>query len=148
MMADLVTVDVKGLAELQENIKKLGAELATKGIKQSVAAGAKVIKTQTILNAPVDTGTLKRAILVKGVKEKQTPTFFQYIVGVRRGRNKKTKEDAFYWWFVENGHIDRSGKHIPAKPFLRPAFETKKYEAITAIKENLLKFIDKVGNRK
>jgi HK97 gp10 family phage protein len=142
-MADSVTIEVKGLIELQDNIKKLGAQLATKGIKQSVAAGAKVVKQQVIQNAPVRSGALKNAILVKGKKEKQTPTFFQYIVGVRRGRNKKTKQDAYYWWWVENGT-----SKMPAKPFLRPAFENKKFEAADKIKSSLLAFIDKYGNKK
>ena len=46
-------------------------------------------------------------------------------------------QDAWYWRFVEFGTVK-----MPARPFLRPAFEGKKREAVQAIKTRLSERIE------
>lgn len=45
-----------------------------------------------------------------------------------------------YWWLVEFGRRDGKGK----RPFLRPAFESKKVEALNIFKANMRKQVDKL----
>ena len=101
-------------------------------------------------------GTLKRSIYQTRMSEKCTPTTEVWKVDVRRGK-KKTKKgadqpDAYYAAWVEYGHYTRppsgggtlkmrraegrrSGavKWVPAQPFMRPAFESSKEEALSAM---------------
>jgi len=58
-----------------------------------------------------------------------------------RGRNSKGQKvgvrgRAFYWRYLEFGT-----KKMSAKPFMRPAIESKKQEALKAIEEELRKAV-------
>lgn len=142
-------VNVLGLKELNAALKELPDRIARNVLRGSVAAGAAVIRKEARDKAPVYTGpvsqghpppgTLKKAVYQKQIRELSGLTKQVFFVGVRAGPkvNRKTKEkdysvDAFYWRWVEFG----TGKS-PAKPFLRPAFEMKKFEALEAIKKYL-----------
>jgi HK97 gp10 family phage protein len=78
----------------------------------------------------------------KQVRETSGPDRQTFFVGVRQGlvRNQDgTKKDMpFYWKFMEFGT-----SKLPATPFLRPAFEAKKEDAIRRIGEKLDERIQK-----
>ena len=105
-------------------------------------------------------GTLKRAVYQTRMVEFCTPTVEVWKVDVRRGataRDRKgqriVSKDAFYALWVEYGHYVRTpgmseqehrkarstvdlylgAKWVPPRPFARPAFESKKDEAIKAM---------------
>jgi HK97 gp10 family phage protein len=106
-------------------------------------------------------GTLKRAIYTVRLVDKCTATLEAWKVGVRSGKNKTARRgasvvslDAYYASWVEYGHFARVGKGtskdakkaaqalgvaawVPAHPFMRPAFETKKGEAVRAMQAYL-----------
>jgi len=151
-MAEIQTV--VGLKELQAALKELPDRIAKNVLRGAVNAGASIIKKDAVARAPVFTGpvsaghpppgTLKRAIVQKQIKELSSQTKQTFYVTVRRGkqyRNQGKKgnlsQDAWYAKFVEFGT-----SKMPARPFLRPAFEAKKNEAIEAIKAYLTKRIE------
>jgi HK97 gp10 family phage protein len=122
-----VTVQVKGLRELQQRLATLPIEIGRKALRKSVAAGASVIRAAAKARAPISKGpvrrgngrpltppgTLKRAALIKYVKAESTDTQASYIVAFRKGkRAQKTNKDAFYASWVEFGHkiVPRRGK--------------------------------------
>lgn len=108
-------------------------------------------------------GTLKRAIYQARLSSKCEANIERWIVSVRRGRNAKSIKrggkqvslDAFYAMWVEYGHYARQPKAagsrkkrqanqragnvrwVPAKPFMRPALETKRAEAAQAFADYL-----------
>jgi HK97 gp10 family phage protein len=113
-------------------------------------------------------GTLRRAIIVKQIPEKSGATQQTYYVTVRQGKRYRGQgakgnksQDAFYAKWVEFGHYyvppkpkgaswkkhrdmtkgNAGAKWVPPKPFLRPAFEAKKRDAVAAIKAYLEKRI-------
>jgi HK97 gp10 family phage protein len=137
-MVDGVKIKVEGLAELDRKLRSLGPKIARSALRSSLNAAAQVIKKDAILRAPVLTGRLaKKAIYVTRSRSSATPTKEVYVVGVRQWkRGGKVKaygpQDAFYWRFLEFGT-----KHIAARPFLVPAFETKKQEAFERFKQKL-----------
>lgn len=142
-------VQIQGLAELEKKMIALGPKIALKALRGALVSGASQIKKDAIARAPIKTGKLRRAILIKRMP-KGNPFREQVIVGVRHGRKawKKQKDgkfdksrDAFYWTFIEFGFKDRGGKEISGKSFLRSAFETKKEKALDRIKEYLQKKI-------
>jgi HK97 gp10 family phage protein len=148
-MAKFESVQVQGLDQLAKALRELPQRVARNGLRAAVYAGAKVIRDEAKLQAPVATGdlganqpprgTLKRSVIMKQIPElsgAQKQTFF---VTVRHGKKYRKQgkkgnlsQDAWYWRFVEFGTVKMS-----ARPFLRPAFDMKKHEAVTAIKTRL-----------
>ena len=153
-MAKTEEVRVEGLDELAKALKELPKRLARNGLRASVYAGAKVIRDEARLKAPVATrqlganqqppGTLKRSIIMKQIPEQSDAQKQVFFVAVRHGkkyRNQGKKgnlsQDAYYAHFVEFGTVKMS-----PQPFMRPAFEGKKNEAVDAIKDKLAERIE------
>ncbi len=103
-------------------------------------------------------GTLKRSIVTTYVKERSNAQQVTYYVAVRQGKRYRGKgvkhnlsQDAFYATWVEFGHyyvapkpkgitwkVHRqtylsSDQYVPPHPFMRPAFESKKEQAVYAM---------------
>lgn len=128
----MVKAEIHGLEELNRKLRALGPFIRGRVLGGAVNAGAQVIRKAAVENAPIDSGRLKEAVFVKRMTDRNFPNA-QYIVGVRSGkRMKKSGKDAFYWKFVEFGT-----KHMAARPFLVPAFDTRKEEAADKIKDRL-----------
>jgi HK97 gp10 family phage protein len=147
MAGEMLSVDVNGLKELDAALKQLPDRIARNVLRGAVRAGAAEIRNEAKLKAPVYTGkvseghprpgTLKRAIYLKQASALSSLVQQTFVVGVRNGPkvNRKTKvkdygSDAFYWRWVEFGT-----QKMAARPFLRPAFEAKKFAALKAIQD-------------
>lgn len=144
-MADL---QVKGLRELGAAMRGLSADMAGKVARQAVAAGAGVSRKAIRQKAPVDTGNLRAAIVMK--REKNTRLTEEYVVAVRKGKRRdvaaaksgqgKLGKDAYYAHMVEFGTVK-----MPAQPFVRPGFEETAQAATDAIAKRLKARIEKVS---
>lgn len=150
-----VSIEIKGLKELQKALEQLPKEIQARPLRSAVSAGAKVIMDEAIARAPEgDTGNLKDSIYRYRSRKQSATGKETFLVGVRKGkgtygdtrRNRRlgivgkkyiTQGKAFYWRFIEFGT-----RFIQAKPFMRPAYESKKLEAAETIKERLKKAID------
>jgi len=150
-MADL---KIEGMEELLKKFKKLPKKLQNSILTGGIRAGAKLVADEARRNVPVKTGHLKKSILVRkrrrGVK-KGTLHFvvapvskvmwrFQDIKGKKHFNYGNIIEEGRSVWAVEHG----SSKSV-AKPFMRPAFESKGKEAINAtrdyMKQRMSKFV-------
>jgi HK97 gp10 family phage protein len=153
-MAKRELVKVEGLAELAKALRELPDRVAKNGLRVSVYAGAKVIRDEARLRAPKATeslgpnqpppGTLKRSVIMKHIPELSSLTRQTFFVTVRHGkkyRNQGKKgnlsQDAWYWRFVEFGT-----RKMRARPFLRPALESKRHDAVQAMKERLAERVE------
>ena len=154
-MAKTESVRIEGLAELARALRELPERVAKNGLRVSVYAGAKVIRDEARLRAPKAAqslglgqpppGTLKRSVIMKQVPELSSQTRQTFFVLVRHGkkyRNQGKKgnlsQDAWYWRFLEFGT-----RKMRARPFLRPALEAKRREAVQAMKERLAERIER-----
>lgn len=136
---DRVEIKVDGLAELDRKLRALGPDIARKGLRSAVGAGARVILNQAKARAPVDTGTLRRALYMKQIREESSDSRQTFFVSVRSGKKEQKKNrDAWYWRLVEFGT-----EKMSAQPFLRPAFEAAKLQALERIKAKLAERIQK-----
>lgn len=156
----MVEMKIDGLKELDEALKKLPIELQKKELRAAVAKSSNILKKEVIAKAPVNTGRLRDNVYRFYAKNQSDSGRATYIVGVRNGKKKRyvrsrknyrlgragqsyvTDGDAFYWKFIEFGT-----KKMPARPFIRPAFDGKKTEIIESIKLSLAKSIRKIANR-
>lgn len=145
-----LTVEIKGLKELLDALESIPEKIAKNGLASAVSNGAAVIRDEAKVRAPYYTGsipdghppagTLKRSIFIK-----RNPTGnslnVSFSVFVRKHYTKGGKNngivangpyDAYYASWVEFGTVKMS-----KRPYLRPAFEVKKDEAVEAIKIKL-----------
>ncbi len=150
-MATTTRVQVLGLRQLGEAMRGLSRDMALKVARSATAAGATVIKKAAkanIIKSPsVDTGHLRDAVITKRLGKSETDLTSEHIVTVR-GRGKSTKKKdgtvsttagAPHAHFVEFGTVN-----MPPEPYLRPAFDQEKGNAVTAIKDKLAQRIAKV----
>ncbi|MGV6989652.1 HK97-gp10 family putative phage morphogenesis protein [Testudinibacter sp. P80/BLE/0925] len=157
-----VTVKVSGLKELQKAMGELGRKASNRIAVKAMRKGGAIVRDKARANAPVLTenvphrkaGTVKKAISsrtkigrngktntyvwVKGLSTKQILKF-KGKTGRSGAFNPK---DPFYWRFLEFGT-----SKMPAKPFMRPAFEQSKQQAAKAIIDTLRTEILKEGNQ-
>lgn len=137
-MAEVVTVRIEGLKELNEALQQLPQELRAGPLRRAVSAAAKVVQDQAVQYAPEDEGTLKRAIYRARDKENSSAVQESYIVGIRYGkRYRRRKQDAWYWRFLEFGT-----SKLAARPFIRPAFDTTHNQQLEAMRERLSRSIE------
>lgn len=140
-------LDFSGLSDIARDLELLSKAENRQVLRQAVRAGAEVLADEVENNAPEKTGKLKRNIVVLFGKGDQGTA----VAGVHiRGVNPKTgnsdtttkassPNNAFYWRFIENGT-----SKMPAKPFVRPAYDRKQEEASAASFAEMLKAIDGV----
>lgn len=144
-MGNSVTVKVEGLRELGERMKGLTEDMNNRIARSATAAGAVVIRKAAQQKVPVDTGNLRKNVIVKRIPRGEAQLTSEHIVTVRRGKlTKKQKgsglQDAYYGTFVEYGTAK-----MPAQPFLRPAFDQQKGAATESIKDRIEKRLTKAG---
>lgn len=136
-----VDFKINGLKELNRELKALPEDMRNKALNGAVGAATRVLRDEAIQNAPVDSGNLKSAIF-SGIAPKSkrfSKWVSMYRVGIRkRGKitplsqgGKKRSNLAYYAKFIEEGGFFRGGRvPRPAQPFMRPAFDSKKEEAV------------------
>jgi HK97 gp10 family phage protein len=153
-MARVETVRIEGLAQLDRALRELPQRVANRGLRASVYAGAKVIRDEARARAPKAAqslgpkqpppGTLKRSVIMKHVRELSGGGRQTFYVLVRHGKKYRNQgkrgnlsQDAWYWRFLEFGT-----RKMGARPFLRPALESRRREAVSAIKDRLAQRIE------
>ena len=142
------TVEVKGLRELGERLKKLKTDVALKAARSATGAAANVVKKAAIANIErspsIDQGDLKRNVIAKRIPPSQTKLTSEHIVTVR-GRGRRSSKKGFvpgapHAFFVEFGTVN-----MEPEPFLAPALERNVEKATEAMRKRLAARITKAG---
>lgn len=148
--------EIKGLRELGQEMQELSADVQKKVAFAAVLAGAGVVKKAAaqkahVADAPyrvqqkkgdksfeVQPGNIAKNVATKRVKGTLTAEYAVFVKGKRKdgfaGRAAR---------LMEFGTVT-----MPAKPFLRPAFEATQEQAANAIKTRLEKRIAKANSKK
>jgi HK97 gp10 family phage protein len=145
MMAD--GLKLTGFKELADALRELGPRVARNSLRRAVSAGAAEIRNDAKARAPVDTGEMRKDIMIKRERDTKGEMAATYSVFVRSGKKSRlagksrdVQKDSYYWKFVEFGT-----SKMAAKPFLRPAFESRKEEAVKVIGEKLDEGVQKAA---
>lgn len=140
-------VTVVGLQELGAKLDKMFKDTAKKAIRKAIAPAAEVYRREIRAKAPVrqEVGATGFRKTGKGKKNRQPGYLKAHI-----GRTIKANSDgslsafvgptksAFYGRFQEYGT-----SHQPARPFMRPVFDSKTEEAEKVFAETLKTEIEK-----
>ena len=155
-MADGVTVEVKGLAEIGNALQQIPARLATRVMREALHAAGEVMADAARASAPVASGELQGDIIVKVHVSGDLSNNYM-VVGpgydkaklvVRKrgkyaGRPDTTSSPGVYGMFLELGHrgpgthvrhakganIEFGSKTSPPRPWLSTAFNSSAEES-------------------
>lgn len=156
-------MEVQGLRELQISLRALPPKVQGRAARGALMAGAKLIRDRARMTHTWrdDTGFLRENIIMFSARKGDHGYADQVLVGVRKRRVKRPSKAGaaalarkrqrsrgkkvvapYYWRFLEFGT-----SRMPARPFLRPAFESEKANAVRAITERLRDAIDRAARK-
>ncbi len=102
-----------GAAELIGALDQIEKKTRTAFLKQSLRDGAAIVRNEAQADAPVLTGTTRKAIAIRAARSKKRGTV-SVSVGLS-SRSAGLKKQDFYPKFVEFGHF--AGKRVQGKFF-------------------------------
>jgi HK97 gp10 family phage protein len=143
-----ITVHVDGLEDLERKLYELPTKLAKQYIRRALRAGAAIWRTEIKQTARRRTGWMASQVAITtaihgsdlegvaniGVRKKQDPA----RVG-KAGPKTHTPSAANEALWMELGTIKQ-----PARPFIRPAFESKKDAVLARFKEVLKQGLEEI----
>lgn len=151
--------NITGLDETLKALRALPRAISGKGggpLRKALFAAAKVVKSEVMQTAPVRTGLLKGSVATfRDRHPEKVGASEHYTIGIRKqrvkyrenyrngrlgriGKSYTTMGAAYYAKFVEFGTSKQA-----AHPFMRPAFEATKQQAVTAFEDALRKEVSK-----
>lgn len=141
-----------GLRELGLAMKALGKEVGEKLSRRATGRAANVVKkaavAKVVSNPSVDEGDLRDAIIAKRAGKGESKLTSEHVVTVR-GRGKPYNKKGQRIARAPHAHLVEFGTvNMPAEPVLRPAFESKKQEAVRVIADTLKRGIDQQTRRR
>lgn len=151
-----VTVNFTGKKEIDELLKKLPEAVSDKVLKSAHTQAAKLVVNKAKLLAPEGlTGNLIDSIgvvsKVKGAQKSVRTPKGAVAAGPRRGKGKNLQ--GHHAHLVEYGTVTRQQKNgkvtgvMPAKPFMKPAWESTKDQVKESIREEVGKSTIKTMKR-
>ena len=128
---DARQVRIEGLTELLEKFDALDSKAAKGALRKALRAGGAVFKQAIIQRTPVKTGQLRDDIIAATSIDASERTGTSSAGPTRH---------SFYGEFEEFGT-----SHQPAKPFMRPAFDSAGEDALNAFVEVMTDAVDKAA---
>lgn len=129
---------IAGFRELESDFILLSKSEQRKLSKKAVRAGAVVFRDAVRATAPIRTGRLQKSVsfatsrgAVAGVKFKK--------IRIKKGKGRGKQILLFYWRMLEDGT-----SKMPARPFVRPAFDANVKKAEEAAFQQYLRDIDEI----
>lgn len=134
----VITTRIQGARELDKVLKKLPERVARTVVRGAVRKAAKVVEAEMRARAPVGpTGNLKASIGQIGVRQPDKRKVVRTVGALKRGGRK-----GYHAHLVEFGTVK-----TPARPFIRPAFDRTKGEALKVMGKELGKGVEKAARR-
>ena len=131
------SISIPDLKKVQRQMDRLTGREMRQAATASTRKMAQEFRRDMRARAPKKTGNLRRHIKYQVRRARK----FEGIwgrVGVLKG--KSGKEYPFYAYFIEYGT-----SRMPARPFIRPAFDSRKGAAVKTGSREFVQFVRKVG---
>lgn len=143
----MITVELTGLKDIERQLEELAPKLAKRALKKALQAGIEEIGNEVMARTPVDTGLLRESV---GTAITMSSDGQAGLAKVGFG-----KQD-YIARFIEFGHRivghkpnkKDTGKHVPAKPFIRNAFDTTKDKAVEVFTDVIKAELEAIGTKK
>lgn len=154
-----------GMKELTKAMEALPDEMYKKAVWSALGGAGVEVKKEAQKLAPVlaqatetrKPGTVRDAIRVSRSRiNRGQRGVYEVIVRVKPLNRRKKQEaksagalsgannpdDPFYWWYLEFGT-----SKMPAKPFLRPAFESTKRAQLAGMQKRIKRFLENYARK-
>lgn len=158
-----VEFDIKGLDNILEMLNKLPPELVSnKGgvVAKSARAGISVISNESkkqlkrVVSTPGKTGenystglSATKIRYKRDTRVKNGERYYMTVKGVPYPDRKADKKGKFFRTNDAAYMLEYGTSKQAAEPWLRPAFESKKEEAINKATSSLVAGVDKIASR-
>lgn len=144
-MADF---ELRGMGDLKRKLSRLPSEVAQSVARPALLKAAKPIVDEARRRAPRLSG--RGAAAIEAASRRQGWHEFTVAVGPSVG-TKWSRRDGFYLLFAERGTVPRQTKagankgRMTRRPFLRPALDTKRREAVEIARRELARGIERAA---
>jgi len=143
---------IDGLDALIRDIEKLGRVPQT-AVTQAARAGARIAYKAAKANAPVDTGELQQAIIMKKERKKVVgKAVFDAMIDPGKNdifvKYSKEGDRSYYPASQEYGFLTVSGRYVPGYRYLRRAIDENKENIERTVLDRAGKEIDKALSKK
>ena len=132
----VLLIDVTGEEEVQAALRAARGKLTGAQMQSALVAGAAPVMNAAKRNAPALTGTLRRSIhiLAQSPREVAVGTDLVYAAAQEFGATI-VPVNATYLRFEVGGQVvfTKGPVHIPAHPYMRPAFESERGAAVREV---------------
>jgi HK97 gp10 family phage protein len=130
MANSIVQMEWRGLADMDKLLQRLGPDIANKAGQKAANMAAKVIVDEAKRRVPVDSGDLRKSIVVRADKKRyQGEGEVVAVMGFRKPHSRRA-------------HLTEFGTSRSRKqPFFIPAMESKSQDALDKLEEVLQKAI-------
>lgn len=137
MAALKASVVIENQHVVERLLRDLGVKLERKIIRSAMRKGMKPMLDATKKNAPVDTGLMRKSLVVRALKNK--PGRIALRIGFKNVDaivQKSSKDPKKKRWFYP-AVVEYGGKNRTAHPFMRPAFDSNKQQSIDTINKEV-----------
>lgn len=118
----MAQIKLIGLEEVKREMGQLEPRLQKNALAGAVRKVAAEVRDEARGNVPVASGRLRKNIMSRSRRARRHTMRASVIV--RSEGSRDDNKNAFYWRFVEFGHVDRAGNHIPGRHFISRAYES------------------------
>ena len=147
-MSVKTTIRVDGLKELEQALRQLPKDLVGKNggpVRAALMnAGLQMMRDMQAAT-PEDEGELKRTVRRKRVKNPSRGMAETVLVGAQGKRGPKRDDDGRT--FLAPHWLEFGTVHISKRPFIRPAFDNNKEEAVRRFRKNLATAVERIGKK-
>lgn len=137
------TVKTRGFREVERKLSQL-REATGRNVLRKVSKGAlEPMADIAARKAPEERGILAFSIVVSEGRTRRARTNWNKVRGIQMAMGPATGFGATYYAaHVEFGTID-----TPAQPYMRPAWDTGKMDALDYVQDNLAREVEKAIGR-
>lgn len=139
-----MAVKLSGFRELERKLAVDLPKATARNVLRRVAKGAlEPMADDASQKAPEERGILSFSIVVSEGRTRRAKAYFSRLRGVRMAMGPASGMGATYYaTHVEFGTID-----TPAQPYMRPAWDTGKMQALEYVEDNLWREIERAVGR-
>ena len=132
----LAEIKIDGMKELNAKFRRLGLAIRKKALRRAAREGGKLVAEKAERNLKTKI-TEQTGFTAENIKVRVTqPNPFDVVSII--------KPIALQAHFIEQGFLHvKSGRHIPAKPYLRPAITTSFRQVVTIVQFELDKVVQR-----
>jgi HK97 gp10 family phage protein len=132
-----VHLDLAGHEDLDRAFRRLEGGAQRKVTARAMRSAWRAVHAKVIAKAPVKSGRMKAGIKLRAVQGKRGVFGVRVVVPTREQLGLPEGTKGYYPASVEFGRRTKSGGRVGARPFLRPAHDEGKEEALQTFRVEL-----------